>query len=171
MSIGRPASEEAESYYWRYIDRVPGDDIVGTLATQLEEAPRLLSRISEQMSLRRYAPGKWSIRQVLSHVSDAERVFLFRAFWFARGFVSPLPSFDEATGTAGAQADASPWAGHIEEFRSVRAATLTFLRRLPEDAWARRGVASDCTFSVRALAYIMAGHLAHHRAILEERYL
>jgi hypothetical protein len=169
--MGRPEPEEAESYYWRYIDQVQGEDIVSSLATQLDETPSFFSRISEEKSLHRYAPGKWSIRQVLNHVSDAERVFLFRAFWFARGFTSPLPSYDEATGAAGAQADAVPWAKHIEEFRSVRAATLTFVRGLAEDAWVRRGVASGCAFSVRALAYIMAGHLAHHRAILEERYL
>ena len=124
--------------------------MVGVLAAQLEEAPRFFSRISEEKSLHRYAPEKWSIRQVLNHVSDTERVLLFRAFWFARGFASPLPSYDEATCAAEAQADPVSWAEHVEEFRSVRVATLTLLRKLPEDAWARRGVASGYTFSVWA---------------------
>ena len=103
-------------------------------------------------------------------MNDAERVFLFRALWFALGFDSPLPSFDEKTCAGAAGADERPWASHVEEFRAVRLATLAFFRGLPAEAWIRRGIASGNPFSVRALAYILAGHVVHHTAVLRERY-
>jgi hypothetical protein len=104
-------------------------------------------------------------------VSDCERVFVSRAFWFARGFDTPLPSFDQNIAAAGAKADGISWARHIEEFRVVRLATLAFFRNLPAEVWSRTGVASGNPFTVRALAYVTAGHVAHHVRILEERYL
>lgn len=168
---GLPEPNEVAPYYFKYIDRVRSDDVVGVLETQLDEAVAFLRGISEEKSLHRYAPDKWSIRQLINHVSDTERVFLFRAFWFARGFDSPLPSFDEKISAAAARADEISWDRHIEEFRATRLATLTFFRNLPADAWMRSGIASDNPFSVRAIAYILAGHTAHHVAILEERYL
>ena len=169
--IGLPERSEAAPYYFTYIDRIAGDDVVGQLETQLGETVAFLGGISEEKSLHRYAPDKWSIRQLVSHVIDAERVFLSRAFWFARGFDSPLPSFDEKTCAGAARADDVPWASHVEDFRAVRLSTLTFFRNLPADAWMRGGIASDNPFTVRALAYIIAGHAAHHTAILRERYL
>src|SRR5881394_2924482 len=117
--LGRPQPTEAASYYYTYIDRVPGDDIVDVLGRQLEESVDFLSEISEERSLHRYAPDKWSIRELLSHVNDTERVFLFRALWFARGFEDPLPSFDQNIGVEGARADEISWARHLEEFRSI----------------------------------------------------
>lgn len=168
---GRPGLAEAAPYYFTYIDRVESDDILGVLAAQLDKIPAFLAGIGEEKSRHRYAPEKWSIRQVLNHVSDTERVFLFRAFWFARGFDDPLPSFDEKVAAGVAAADEVSWARHIEEFRTARQATLSFFRNLPADAWMRRGTASDNSFTVRALAYILAGHTAHHVAILDERYL
>ena len=169
--IGPPQRDEAAPYYFRYIDRVPSPDVVSVLARQLEEGPPFLRGFSEEQSLLRYAPGKWSAREVLSHVNDAERIFAFRALWFARGFDTPLPSFDQDTSVVAAKPDAVDWARHVEEFESIRRATLAMFVNLPEDAWSRRGVASDNPFSVRALAYITAGHLAHHLAILRERYV
>lgn len=169
--MGRPGTDEAAAYYHRYIDRVTSDDVVGFLATQLDEATGFLSGISEERSLHRYAPEKWSIRQVLNHVSDTERVFVCRALWFARGFDTPLPSFDEGVSAAGAKADEVSWARHVEEFRGVRLASVSFFRNLPAEAWGRSGIASGNPFTVRALAYIVGGHLAHHTAILHERYL
>jgi hypothetical protein len=130
-----------------------------------------LSGISEEKSLHRYAPEKWTIRQVLNHLSDAERLFVFRALWFARGFDSALPSFDQNIAVAGAGADEVSWARHVEEFRGVRLATISFFRNLPADSWLRSGIASGNPFTVRALAYIAAGHVAHHTTILKERYL
>lgn len=167
----RPASQEAAPYYFRYIDLVASDEVVSVLENQSEAIPKFLSSISEEKSFYRYAPGKWSIRQLLSHVNDSERVFLSRAFWFARGFQEPLPSYDQDVCVAAAGADDVSWASHMEEFRSVRLATLSFFHNLPKEAWLRSGIASDNTFTVRALAYILAGHLAHHTAVLQERYL
>jgi hypothetical protein len=162
---------EAADYYFRYIDQVAGEDICRVLEDQLPETLTLLRGISDQQSLHRYADGKWSIREVVSHLSDTERLFVFRAFWFARGFDSPLPSFDQNVAIAAAAADNRSWASVVEEFETVRAATLTFFRGLPDDAWMRRGMASDNPFSVRAFAWIAAGHVVHHMAILRDRYL
>lgn len=169
--IGRPQANEAASYYSLYIDRVTSDDVVGVLATQLGETLAFLSEISEEQSLHRYAPEKWSMRELLGHVNDTERVFMFRAMWFARGFEDPLPSFDQEIGFKAAESDKVSWASHIEEFRAIRSATLAFFHNLPEDAWLRGGIASDSPVTVRALAYIVAGHVSHHLGILRERYL
>jgi len=108
---------------------------------------------------------------VLNHVTDTERSFAFRALWFARGFDTPLPSYDQHIAAAGAEADRISWAAHIEEFRRVRLATISLFRNMPPDAWARSGIASDNRFTVRALAFITAGHVTHHLKILRERYL
>lgn len=167
----RPKPNEHAPDYSAYIDRIASDDIVSELETQLEETLPFLSAISEEKSLYRYGPDKWSIRQLQSHVNDGERVFVFRALWFARGFPDRLPSFDQDICVAAAEADNISWASHVDEFRAVRMATLAFFRNLPEEAWSRSGIASDNPFTVRALAYIVAGHLAHHKAILRERYL
>jgi hypothetical protein len=169
MSV--PGRDEAAPYYFTYIDRIASDDIVSVLTNQLQEVPAFLSRISEEKSLHRYAPEKWSIRQVLNHLNDTERTFAFRALWFGRGFSEPLASFDQNTAANGARADDYSWASHVTDFRDVRNATLSLLQNLPEEAWSRKGVASGNAVTVRALAYIIAGHLSHHIAILQERYL
>ena len=169
--IGLPERTEAPPYYFKYIDRISNADVLEELAKQLEEALELFSGISEERSLHRYGPEKWSVRQVLNHVNDTERVFVFRALWFARGFDSPLPSFDQNVSSAAAGADEIPWARTVEEFDGVRRATLDFFRNLPADAWMKSGIASDNPFTVRALAFITAGHLTHHMAILREKYL
>lgn len=169
--LGRPQPNEAASYYSTYIDRVPGDDIVDVLAMQLDETLDFLFGVSEEKSLHRYAPGKWSMRELVGHVNDTERVFMFRAMWFARGFQDALPSFDQEIGFVAAESDKVSWANHIDEFRAIRLATLAFFRNLPADAWLRNGIASDSPVTVRALAYIVAGHVSHHLAILRERYM
>ncbi|MBA2703221.1 MAG: DinB family protein [Blastocatellia bacterium] len=167
----RPEANEATSYYSLYIDRIASDNIVAVLESQLTETINFLQAISEEESLYRYAPDKWSMRQLLNHVNDTERVFLFRAFWFARGFPDELPSYDQEVAAATANADEFSWASHIEDFRAVRGSTLTFFRNLPDDAWSRSGIASGNRVTVRALAYILAGHVAHHAAVLKEKYL
>ena len=167
----RPQPNEAASYYSVYIDRITSDDIVDVLATQLDETIAFLSEISEEQSLHRYAPDKWSMRELLGHVNDTERVFMFRALWFARGFQDPLPSFDQEIGFRAAESDQVSWANHVDEFRAIRLSTLAFFRNLPAEAWLRSGIASDNSVTVRALAYIVAGHVSHHLAILRERYL
>ena len=168
---GLPERTEAAPYYFKYIDRISSTDIVGQLENQLGDAMAVLSNIAEEKSLHRYAPDKWSIRQVWNHVNDCERLFVFRAFWFARGFDSPLGSFDQDPAAAAARADLFSWASHVEEFRGVRLATLAFFRNLPSDAWDSKGIASGNPFTVRALAYIAAGHVSHHTSVLQERYL
>jgi hypothetical protein len=166
-----PDRTEAAEYYFTYIDKVAPGDICGVLEAQAPETLAFLNGISEEQSLARYAPDKWSIRQVLSHLNDTERLFVFRALWFARGFDTPLPSFDQDVAVSTADADGRPWRSHVEEFRAIRAATLAFFRTLPAEAWTRRGIASGNPFSVRALAFITAGHVTHHVKILRERYL
>jgi uncharacterized damage-inducible protein DinB len=168
---GRPQPNEAASSYSIYIDRITSDDIVAVLATQMDETLAFLSQISEEQSLHRYAPEKWSMRELLGHVNDGERVFMFRALWFARGFQDSLPSFDQEISFKAANSDDASWASHVEEFRAIRSATLAFFRNLPSDAWMRSGIASDNAVTVRALAYIVAGHVSHHIAILRDRYL
>jgi hypothetical protein len=169
--LGRPQPNEAASDYFVYIDRVNSDDIVSVLETQLDEANNFLSTISEEQSLQRYAPDKWSMRELLGHVNDGERVFMYRAMWFARGFEDPLPSFDQEIGFKAADSDKVSWANHLEEFRAIRSSTLAFFHNLPAEAWMRSGIASDNSVTVRALAYVVAGHLSHHLNILRERYL
>jgi len=162
---------EAAPYYSRYINLVPGDNILQTLEIQLEETLEFLYGISDEQSLHRYAPDKWSIRQVLNHVNDTERVLLYRAFWFARGFETPLPGYDQDACAVTARADDFPWANHVEDFRSIRLSTLSFFNNLPAEGWQYSGIASDNPFTVRALAHIIAGHVEHHRGVVQERYL
>jgi hypothetical protein len=104
------------------------------------------------------------------HVNDTERVFLMRALWFARKFDTPLPSFDQDIAVAAANSDGISWARHVEEFREIRLATISFFRNLSEEAWMRAGTASGNPFTVRACAYIVAGHVTHHEAVLREKY-
>jgi hypothetical protein len=170
MSV-RPDRTEAAEYYFTYIDQVPDGDICEQLEAQLGEVRQLASGITESQSLHRYAPGKWSIRDVMNHLADCERLFVARAFWFARGFTSPLPSFDQEIAVSAARADARDWADLVAEFGVIRAGTIAFFRSLPEDSWSRRGIASDNPFTVRALAYMCVGHVIHHTAILRQRYL
>jgi DinB superfamily len=167
----RPDRTEAADYYFTYIDQVPTGGICEILETQSAETLALLRAISAEQSLHRYAPDKWSIRQVISHVNDAERVFTLRALWFARGFDAALPSFDQNVAISAADADERSWASHVDEFAAVRHATLALFQHLPAHAWDRRGIASGNPFTVRALAYISAGHVTHHMTILRERYL
>jgi len=169
--ISRPQIAEAAPYYFTYINQVTGDDPLAALENQLEESQALFSAISEEKSLHRYAPEKWSIRQLLNHVTDTERALAFRALWFARGFETPLPSYDQNVAASGAEADRLPWAAHVEEFRHVRLSTISLFRNMPSQAWTRSGIASDNRFTVRALAYIIPGHFAHHVSVLRERYL
>lgn len=171
QTIERPERTESADYYFTYIDQVPAGDIRTILETQARDTVAMLRSISDEASLSRYASDKWSIREVVSHINDAERVFSFRAFWFARCFDSALPSFDQTVAVSTANADQRPWHEHVDEFDSIRAATLTLFSSLPDDAWSRRGVASGNPFSVRALAFVTAGHVAHHIRILREKYL
>ena len=169
--IAPPDRSESAEYYHPYIDQVPEGDIREILRAQAADTIAFLRGIPDEKSLYRYAPDKWSIRELVSHMNDTERVFVFRAYWFARGFDSPLPSFDQNVAVSGANADKRSLSSHIDEFDSVRTSTLSFFDNLSSEAWTRRGIASDNSFTVRALAYIAAGHVAHHSKILSQRYL
>ncbi|HKF53679.1 MAG TPA: DinB family protein [Candidatus Acidoferrales bacterium] len=171
VAIGRPNSDEAAPYYFTYINQVVDEDVVSLLEKQCEEAPAFFGKISAEKSLYRYAPDKWSIREVVGHLCDAERVFAHRALWFARGHEEPLPSFEQNIAVANAKSDQIEWAEHIEEFRRVHLSSVALFRNMPADAWMRRGSASGNSFTVRALAFVIAGHLTHHVRILRERYL
>jgi hypothetical protein len=166
----RPQPNEAASYYFKYIDLIPGDDIVGAMKSQLDETVQFLERISEEKSMGTYETGKWTIRELLNHVNDGERVFAYRAFWFARGFQDALPSFEQDLAVQAAHADETPWNKLVDEFKSLRSSTISLFEQLPAEAWTRSGIASDSPMSVRAIAYIIAGHVAHHTQVLKEKY-
>ncbi len=167
----RPEPGEYAAYYEKYVSLVPDGDLVDTLERQGAETLALLRGLSEEQGAHRYEPGKWSVKQLVGHVSDGERLFSYRALAFARGDGQPLPGMEQDEWMAGADFDARTLADLTEEFGAVRRATLHLLRPLSPEAWARRGTASDNEVTVRALAYIIAGHEAHHVGILKERYL
>lgn len=174
-AIPRPASDEFAPYYAKYIDQVPeagGEGVLADLlAAQIRDTQQVFAGMSETRALHRYAPGKWSIKEVVGHLADSERVFSYRAMRIARGDETPLASFDETAFVPPGRFDARTLTELVAEFTAVRQATVALLRGLPQDAIARRGTASGKTVSVRALAYIIAGHERHHVKILKERYL
>jgi hypothetical protein len=171
MPTRRPDRTEAAEYYFRYIDLVPDGDICRTLRLQRAELVSLFAGVDASMAGHRYADDKWTLRQVLGHVIDTERVFVMRAFWFARAFDSPMPSFDQDAAIAVADFDSRAWPGLVDECAVVRDASLALFDALPEDAWERQGIASGNQVTVRALAWITAGHAEHHAKIVRERYL
>lgn len=168
----RPAADEHNPYFSRYIDRVPeGSDIVQVLAAQDTEIADLLGGVDEERAAYRYAEGKWSIKQVVGHLSDTERVMTYRLLCVARGDQTSLPGFDENVFAENAGSDARTFADLLAEWRAVRAATLPLVANLSDEAWGRRGTANNNPATPRALAWITAGHVIHHADILRERYL
>ncbi len=170
FTIARPEPGEYAPYYDRYISLVAGTDILGTLDAQRRQTMLLLSGRDESDGDYRYAPDKWNAKEVLGHVCDTERIFAYRALRIARGDETPLAGFEQDDYVKNGPFAAAPMAEIIEDYIGVRRATLTLLRNLNEAAWGRRGVASNNEVSVRALAYMIAGHELHHRKILEEKY-
>jgi len=171
LTIGRPAATEHHPYFSRYIDQNVEDDVIAALENQITEALALLGAIPESKAGHRYAPEKWSIRQVVAHLIDSERVFAYRALRFARTDSTPLPGFDEAVYAPASGADRRTLADLTAEYECVRRANLHFFRGLDEAAWLRSGNANENPVSVRALAWIIAGHGRHHAQVLKERYL
>ena len=167
----RPDSSEYAPFYAGYIAKVKGDDLIGALEANLEEFSRTLGAVAEVRGGFAYAPGKWTLKEVIGHVIDAERVFSYRAMRIARGDETPLPGFDEKGWVPRSGANDRTIADLLAELRAVRAATLALLRHLPADSVARRGTASGNGVTVRGLAWILAGHPMHHLGILRERYL
>ncbi|HEY2093567.1 MAG TPA: DinB family protein [Thermoanaerobaculia bacterium] len=166
----RPGPDEYAEYYGRYIDQVPDGDVATLLESQGNATQKLLSAIGEEKAGYRYEPDKWSIKQVIGHITDAERVFAYRLLAFARGEKQPLPGFDQDEYMETANFDARSLAELSKELASTRRATLSLIRSLDDEAWTRRGVASDNPISARALAWITAGHERHHLNVLRERY-
>jgi len=170
LVIDRPQAGEYAPYYERYISLIVENDILATLDRQRREMVLLLSGLSEEQGNFRYAPEKWSAKQVLGHVCDTERIFAYRALRIARGDVTPMEGFEQDDYVKN-----GPFARHviaevIEDYIAVRRATISLLRSLEEAAWSRRGIANKNEVTVRAIAYTIAGHEVHHRRILEEKY-
>jgi uncharacterized damage-inducible protein DinB len=168
--IARPQAGEYAPYYERYISLIQENDILATLDRQRREMVLLLSGLSEEQGDFRYAPEKWSAKEVLGHVCDTERIFAYRALRISRGDATPMEGFEQDDYVKN-----GPFARHaiaevIEDYIAVRRATISLLRSLEEAAWSRRGVANKNEVTVRAIAYTIAGHEVHHRGILEEKY-
>jgi len=169
--LGRPAPDEYEQFYANYISLVPDGDILESLAGQRLDTDKLLSGIPESNAGYRYAPDKWSIKGVVGHVVDSERVFSYRALSIGRGDPAPLPGFDEKAWALTSHFDDRTLRDLVRDYGVVREATLALLRSLPAEAWPRRGTANNFSVTVRALAWIIAGHERHHLEVLRERYL
>jgi hypothetical protein len=167
----KPASDEHAPYYGKYVTLVPDGDIVRTLSGQLQETLSVLRKVSESSAGFRPDPGKWSIKEVIGHILDCERVFGYRALRFARNDTTALAGFEQDDYVRAAGFDRRTLADLLVEFEQTRNSHVTFFRSLDEDAWLRRGEANSSPVSVRALAWIMAGHEIHHLTILKERYL
>ena len=167
----RPDATEFNPYYGRYIEKVPEGPIVDVLTSGMKETLTLLRSIPESRADHRYAEGKWSIKEVMGHVIDGERVFTYRALRFARKDETPLAGFEQDDYIPAGNFGARTLRDLTDEYEAVRRATIELFRHFDESQFSRRGVAADNPVSVRALAYITAGHEIHHRTILRERYL
>jgi hypothetical protein len=171
LSLPRPGSDESAPFYHGYIAKVPGERIGEYLTAQPREVERLLSPLDDAAARFRYAPEKWSLKEVLGHLCDAERIFAYRLLRIGRADATPLPGFDENAYVPASEFDSRPLADLLLEFQAVRASTVALVEGLPAAAWERRGQASGKSISTRAIAYIMVGHVTHHLAVLRERYL
>lgn len=172
-ALAAPAAEEYASYYGKYVSLVPSGDIVAALESQGAEIESVFGAIPEERGGFRYAPGKWSIRELVGHLADGERVFGYRAVTFARGDAVALPGFEQDDWSRAVEAPiaAVPLADLVAELAALRRSHVLMFRRLAEGDWLRSGVASDNPITVRALAHIMVGHAAHHLTVLREKYL
>ncbi len=171
MMLQRPEKNEYAEFYANYVSLVEETDVVSALQNQAGELQNLFAGISAEKENFRYAEGKWSVKELLGHLIDGERVFSYRALRISRGDQTPLAGFEENAYVANSNFGNSSFADLIEEFSLLRAANVLLFKNLSEEAWLRTGTASDAKVSVRALAFIMVGHVRHHTNILRERYL
>ena len=167
----RPQPAEYAPYYDRYISLIQGNDILAALDEQRRQMLLLLSGRTENDGDLRYAPEKWSLKEVLGHINDTERIMSYRALRIARGDATPIEGFEQDDYVRNGPFALRPLADLIEDYIAVRRATVSLFRNLDEAAWTRQGVANKNEMTVRALAYIIAGHELHHRRIIEEKYL
>ncbi len=168
--MNRPEATEYAEYYANYIAQVPGTDVLAVLESQKLQMLQLFAGRSERDGSFRYAPGKWTVKEVLGHITDTERIFTYRALRFARGDETPLPGFEQDDYVKNGGFGGRTLASLAEEFGAVRSASIALYRSFGEEVWPRRGSANQKEVTVRALAFITAGHQMHHRIILEERY-
>lgn len=171
QTIVKPDTTEYLPYYGKYVSLVPEGNILTVLGKQIKETTDLLNSIPESRASFRYAPDKWSIKELVGHLIDSERIFAYRALRFARNDKTPLSGYEQDDYVSNASFDNCTLADLASEFESVRQSTLFLFKHLDENAWMRRGLANDAEASVRALAHIIAGHELHHREILRSRYL
>ncbi len=169
--LPRPDAGEYAQFYAGYVAEMPDGDLLSALERQGEETFALLSALPEERGQHRYAPGKWSIKDIAGHLADAERIFAYRALRFARADGAPLAGFDENEYVRAADAESRPLVELARELHDVRRATVALFGGLSPDAAARRGTANGAEASVRALAWVIAGHERHHIRVLHERYL
>jgi hypothetical protein len=165
----RPEASEYTRYYGNYIKLVPEEDVVGAMRSELARTLDLLGEVPADESLRRHPPYTWSVREVVGHLIDSERVFGYRALRFARGDATALPGFDENRYAAAGTFDRIPLENLASEFDALRRSHVGLFAELPSEAWDRRGIANGAEVSVRALAYILVGHERHHVNILRKR--
>ena len=166
----RPEPTDYAPFYAGYIDLVPEDDVLSAIETQSSETQKVLASLDEEKAAHRYAEGKWSVKEIFGHLTDAERVFGYRALCIARGDETSLPGFDEQAYVATANFDAWKLGELAEMYALVRRANIVMFRNLPPDAWQRRGVANNTPVTVNALAHMIVGHERHHLKVLRERY-
>jgi len=171
VGITRPDSSEYASDYERYVSLVPEGDIVTTMSRQLDSTVALLGGLDEAQANKRYAPDKWSVKELVGHMIDSERIFAYRALRFARNDQTPLSGFEQDDYVRDAAFDGRTLADMTSEFEHVRRANISLFQSLSPDAFSRRGPANELEVSVRALAYIIAGHETHHMEVLKTRYL
>lgn len=170
MLPGRPVADDHAPYFERYVSLVTEDDLLDLLRCQGEAVPAALAGLDDALAGHRYAPEKWSVREVLGHLTDAERVFGYRALALARDPAADLPPFDENVYAAHAPHDRRPIAALAEEFAALRRSHLYLFEGLDSTAWSRKGRVNGGPATARGMAYVMAGHLRHHAAILTARY-
>jgi uncharacterized damage-inducible protein DinB len=169
--MNRPDPTEYDPSYERYVALVASDDIIDTLASQPTRLNDILTALPEEKGAFAYASGKWSIKELLGHLIDGERIFAYRLLRISRGDETPIEGFEQDGYIENAYSNSRSFADILEEFSLLRRANMIFFKNLTDDAWLRVGTANDAKVSVRALAYIMAGHIEHHLNILRERYL
>ena len=171
LNMNRPDKAEYDPYYERYVSLVENDDIIDTLAAQPAALQDLIAAMPEDKGTFAYAEGKWSIKELLGHLIDGERMFAYRLFRISRGDKTPIEGFEQDGYIENAHSNTRSFAELLEEFALLRRANMIFFNNLTDDGWARVGTANNVKVSVRALVYIMAGHIEHHLNILKERYL
>lgn len=170
-ALARPATDEYASYYEKYITLVPDGSVLSTLQSQFDSTDSLLRSVSEEKGNFAYAPGKWTVKEVVGHLTDTERIFAYRLLRISRGDLTPIEGFEQDDYVRGGPFRRAKLSSLVDDFAAVRRATVTLLGNLETEAWSRRGIANKNEVSVRAIAYIIAGHELHHMAILRERYL